>query len=78
MDPRSGELYRLRAEEAAAGDVLRAKDARAADMETREKLKALMEEEGGPDRPLVMVDEQVVQKLRLGEKELRRRRQRRR
>ncbi|MGH2940342.1 MAG: hypothetical protein ACRDPE_19725 [Solirubrobacterales bacterium] len=79
MDPRSGELYRLAMDrEADAGEVVAAKEAKAADEETKLKLAELMAEEGGADRPLVLVDESVVQKLRLGEKELRRRRQRRR
>lgn len=79
MDPRSGELFRLQTDDAAtAGDVIAAKEAKAADAETEEKLKALMAEADGGDRPLVLVDEPVVQRLRLGDKELRRRRQRRR
>jgi hypothetical protein len=82
MDPHSGELYRLAMDreadrEAQVGDRIAAADAKAADEETRLKLQELLAE-GGGDRPLVLVDEAVVQKLRLGEKELRRRRQRRR
>lgn len=73
MDPRTGELYRLE-DVGEAGDVQKAKDAKAADADSEARLKALVAEDA--ERALVAVEGDVVQKLRLGEKELQRRQRR--
>lgn len=79
MDPRTGELYRLHPPvEASIGDAIAAKEAKAADLDTEAKLEALLAEKDGGDRPLILVDEAAAQRIRLGDRELRRRKQRRR
>lgn len=84
MDPRTGMIFELDGEGAdppAFGATIDAEAAKALLSEKQDELEAkqarleAMAEQG--DR-VVAVDAEVVQKLRLGEKELRRRRQRRR
>lgn len=84
MDPRSGMVFELNGEGAdppVFGATMDAETAKALLAEKQDGLEAkaarLDEMAASGDR-VVAVDEAVVQKLRLGEKELRRRRQRRR
>lgn len=84
MDPRSGMTFELSGEGAdppvfgatmeadLAAKLLAGEDAEDATKRSR------LAEMAAAGEPVVAVDEEVVQKLRLGEKELRRRRQRRR
>lgn len=86
MDPETGRLARLHMEEEMrAGSAIDPREALekelAADEESKEAILEMLEradKEGRDPPPLVAVDEPVVQRLRLGDKELRRRRQRRR
>lgn len=86
MNPEDGAIMRLRTPaDARPGDQIdpaaALKEGLAADEDSKEKLMEMLERANAAGRdpaPVTLVDESVVQKLRLGEKELRRRKQRRR
>lgn len=86
MDPESGRIARLmmeneEAERVKPGDHMFPGDVVPADKESAAVIQEMLdraEAEGRDPAPLVAIEEPVVQRLRLGDKELRRRRQRRR